>query len=79
MALQLNTGLQGSIFAAGYDGASVPAAAGATPQGPRSIGQQAFGIVAGDQSGPNTSLYAAVGGGALALAALVFIWWSLPR
>lgn len=75
----LATGLGASVFAAGYPGAAVPAAAGATPQGPRSIGQQAFGIVAGDSSGPNTSLYAALGGGGVALAALVFIWWSLPR
>jgi hypothetical protein len=75
----LQTGLGASVFAAGYGNASVPTAAGASPQGPRSIGQQAFGIVSGDQSGPNTSLYAAVGGGAFALAALVFIWWSLPR
>jgi hypothetical protein len=75
----LQTGLGASVFAGGYPDAAVPAAAGATPQGPRSIGQQAFGIVAGDASGPNTSLYAALGGGGLALAALVFIWWSLPR
>jgi len=79
MALRLNSGLQASIFTNGYPGASVPAAAGATPQGPRNIGQQAFGIVAGDSGGPNTSLYAALGGGAFALGALIFIWWSLPR
>jgi hypothetical protein len=75
----LNTGLGASVFAGGYPGAAVPAAAGVSPQGPRSIGQQAFGIVAGDASGSNTSLYAAIGGGTLALAGLVFIWWSLPR
>lgn len=74
----LNTGLGASIFAGGYPGASMPVAAGATPQGPRTIGQQAFGIVAGDTGG-NVSLYAAIGGGAFALAALGFIWWSLPR
>lgn len=80
----LQTGLGGagigaSVFVNGYPGAAVPAAAGVSPQGPRTIGQQAFGIVAGAASGPNTSFYAAVGGGGLALAALVFIWWSLPR
>lgn len=75
----LQTGLGASVFAGGYPGAAVPAAAGVAPEGPRTIGQQAFGIVAGDASGPNTSFYAAIGGGALALAALVFIWWSLPR
>ncbi len=75
----LNTGLGASVFASGYGNASVPAAAGATPQGPRTIGQQAFGIVAGDTGSSNTAVYAALGGGTFALAALVFIWWSLPR
>jgi hypothetical protein len=75
----LQTGLGASVFAGGYPGAAVPAAAGATPQGPRSVGQQAFGIVAGDTGGSNTSLFAALGGGAFALGAMVFIWWSLPR
>jgi hypothetical protein len=78
MAL-LNMGLGGSVIAGGYGGASVPAAAGVTPQGPRTIGQQAFGIVSGDQGGGNTASYAVMGGGALALGLLVFIWWSLPR
>ena len=73
----LNMGLGGSVCAGGFPGASVPAAAG-TPTGPRTIGQQAFGIVAGDTGG-NVGLYAAIGGGAFALAALTFIWWSLPR
>ena len=73
----LNMGLGGSVFAGGFPGASVPAAAG-TPTGPRTIGQQAFGIVAGDTGG-NVGLYAAIGGGAFALAALTFIWWSLPH
>jgi hypothetical protein len=75
----LQTGLGASVFAGGYPGAAVPAAAGVSAQGPRTIGQQAFGIVAGDASGSNTSFYAAVGGGGLALAGLIFIWWSLPR
>ena len=74
----LNMGIGGSVFTGGFPGASVPAAAGASPQGPRTIGQQAFGIVAGDTGG-NVGLYAAIGGGAFALAALTFIWWSLPR
>ena len=75
----LNMGIGGSVFTGGFPGASVPVAAGATPQGPRTIGQQAFGIVGGASGGGNTSLYAAIGGGAFALGALVFIWWSLPR
>ena len=75
----LNTGLGASVFASGYGSAAVPAAAGATPQGPRTIGQQAFGIVAGDTGSSNTPVYAVLGGGAVALGALLFIWWSLPR
>jgi hypothetical protein len=38
-----------------------------------------FGTVAGDDGGSNTPAYAVLGGGALALGLLVFIWWSLPR
>jgi hypothetical protein len=77
----LNTGLGASVFAGGYPGSAVAngTAAGASPQGPRTIGQQAYGTVAGDSSGPNTSAYAVMGGGALALGLLAFIWWSLPR
>jgi len=75
----LQTGLGASVFAGGYPGASMPAAAGASPQGPATIGQQAFGIVGGDVGGSRTSGWAILGGGTFALAALVFIWWSLPR
>lgn len=77
--LQLNTGLGASVWSGGYPSASVPAAAGTTPQGPRTIGQQAFGIVGGDTGGSNVPLIAVLGGGAFALGALFFIWWSLPR
>jgi hypothetical protein len=75
----LQTGLGASVFAGGFPGAAVPAAAGVSPQGPSTVGQQAFGIVAGDSGGSNTPLYAAIGGGAAALGLMVFIWWSLPR
>lgn len=75
----LNTGLGGSVFAGGYGSASVPAAATSAGQGPTTIGQQAFGITAGDDGGPSTAGVAVIGGGALALGLLVFIWWSLPR
>ena len=78
MSLHLDMGLNGGLTTAGMPGASLPAAA-QQATGPRSIGQQAFGIVGGDQQGGNVPLYAAIGGGSFALAALVFIWWSLPR
>lgn len=78
--LTLNSGLGASVFAqGGYPGAATPAAAGATPQGPTSIGQKAFGVVTGDEGTYRTGLWASVGGGTLALGLLIFIWWSLPR
>ena len=46
--LTLNTGLGASVFSNGYGGAATPAAAGATPQGPTTIGAKAFGIVTGN-------------------------------
>jgi hypothetical protein len=78
--LSLNSGLGASVFASGgYPGAATPAAAGATAQGPTSIGQKAFGIVTGNEGFYRTGFWAAVGGGGLSLALLGFIWWSLPR
>jgi hypothetical protein len=77
--LTLDTGLGASVFTSGYPGAATPNASIPTPQGPTSIGQKAFGIVTGNEGAYRTGLFAAVGGGGLALALLVFIWWSLPR
>ena len=77
--LQLNMGLGGSIFTPGYGGAATPAAAGASPQGPTTVGQKAFGVVTGGGSPYGTAHVALIGGGGLAIAALIFIWWSLPR
>lgn len=77
----LDTGLNGSVIGTLYQSprASVPAAAGASAQGPRTIGQQAFGITAGDTSGGVVPFWATVGGGIVALGGLAFIWWALPR
>lgn len=76
--LTLQTGLGGSVFAGGYPSAATPDAAGASPQGPTTIGQKAFGIVTGGSS-PNTSGIALVSAGTFSLLALAFIYWSLPR
>jgi hypothetical protein len=78
--LTLNTGLGASVFAqGGYPGAATPAAAGATAQGPTTIGSKAFGIVTGGEASHPLGFWASAGGGALALGLLIFIWWSLPR
>jgi hypothetical protein len=78
--VQLNMGLQGQgALGAGYDGAATPAAAMPSPQGPTSIGQKAFGIVTG---GGSPYPYAHVGFlsvGVLAIAGLIWIYYSLPR
>jgi hypothetical protein len=76
----LNMGLQTSIFGAGYPGAATPAAAGASPQGPTSIGQKAFGIQTGGGSGMYSNAHVGlISGGTLALLGLLFIYYSLPR
>jgi hypothetical protein len=77
--LSLNSGLGASVFTGGYPGSATPASARPTAQGPTSVGQKAFGIVTADEGMYRTGFFAAVGGGGLALALLVFIWWSLPR
>ena len=77
--LSLNSGLGASVFTNGYPGAATPAAAGPSAQGPTSVGQKAFGVVTGDEGFYRTGVWAAIGGGALSLALLFFIWWSLPR
>jgi hypothetical protein len=76
--LMLNSGLQGSVFAQGYPSAATPAAAGASAQGPTTIGQKAFGITTGGAS--HSCAHAALlCGGGLSLVLLLAIYWSLPR
>lgn len=78
--MQYQTGLNTSFIGQLYGNpAPVPAAAGATPQGPRTIGQQSFGIVGGDSGGGTVPFWATVGGGIVALTGLAFLWWALPR
>lgn len=81
MGLQLNSGLQSSVFAGGYTtAAATPPASPASPQASGlTVGQKAFGIVTGSAGGPRTAALGCVGLGALSLAALIFIYWSLPR
>lgn len=77
--MSLDMGLGSSVFTSGYPQASTPAAAGASPQGPTTIGQKAFGIRTGGTAGSRAPHIALLSAGAFSLVALVYIWWSLPR
>ena len=72
-------GLSGSVFARGYPGyasAAVPAAT-TVPEGPSTITQQAYGVPGVSGNGSKGTLAAFIG--TLAIGALIFLWWSLPR
>lgn len=77
--LNLSTGLTGSVFAGGYPGygaASTPVAT-TVPEGPSTITQAAYGVPGVGGGGRKGITAAAIS--TFAIAALVFIWWSLPR
>jgi hypothetical protein len=77
--LSLDMGLQGQgALGSGYGPAATPAAAGASPQGPTTIGQKAFGIVTGG-GGYSAAHVGLLSVGGLSIVALCFIYWSLPR
>lgn len=76
--LSLNMGAFGSA-GGGYNGAATPAAAGASPSGPTSIGQKAFGVTTGGTGGSMVGPIALVSTGTAAIALLWWIWYSLPR
>ena len=73
MALQLNLG--GSTAA--WPGVA-RTNANASPQGPRTAAEAGFGVSAGGASVSGTAA-GVLSVGTLALAVLVYIWWSLPR
>lgn len=80
MGLNLNMGLQGQgAFGSGYGAAATPAAAGASPQGPTSIGQKAFGIVTGGSGQYGAAHIGLISVGGAAILGLIYIYWSLPR
>jgi hypothetical protein len=77
--MMLNMGLQGQgQFGSGYAPAATPAAAGASPQGPTTIGQKAFGIVTGG-GGMSAAHIGLLSIGGASIIALCYIYWSLPR
>lgn len=76
--LQLRAGLS---TGAGYT-PMTPSAAGSPTSmtgGPPSIAQQAFGITSGADNQRSVAGYGSVAVGIVALAAMVYIWFSLPR
>jgi hypothetical protein len=77
----LDMGLQGQgAFGSGYAPAATPAAAGASPQGPTTISQKAFGIVTGGGQGKYSAAhFGLISVGGACIAALLYIYWSLPR
>jgi hypothetical protein len=74
-------GLGFNASAFGYTSqASKGTATWASPQGPQTATQAGFGTVAGDSGRAASRVtYGVLSAGSLALAGLIFIWWSLPR
>jgi len=57
-----------------------PAAAQPSTSGAQTIGQLAYGINGtGDNSQRSIAGYGSVSVGILALAGLIYLWWTLPR
>lgn len=53
--------------------------ANASPQGPRTAAAAGFGTTVGGSGGMDGKTTGVLSVGTLALAALIYIWWSLPR
>lgn len=73
MPLILNTGFQ-----AGYPGTK-GTNANASPQGPVTAAAAGFGTSVGGSGGLDAKTTGVLSVGTLALAGLLYIWWSLPR
>jgi len=79
-------GLTSSVFGQGGPGqgggytrqSSNGTAAWASAQGPQTATQAGFGTVAGG-GGASRVTHGVLSAGAISLALLIFIWWSLPR
>lgn len=70
--LNLTTGLR-------VGGSYTPVTPANSPTAPRTIAEQAYGIGSGSGNGPRTAALGTVSIGMVAVAAMLFIWWSLPR
>ena len=78
--MRLSTSLDSGFVLGAWPGTS-GTNANASPQGPRTAAQQGFGTVAGDTGGSSMDGHTAgvLSVSTLALVALVWIWWALPR
>jgi hypothetical protein len=69
-----------AAFIGGYTGgASNGTATWASPQGPQTATQAGFGTTADPSGGTSRATMGVLSAGTLALAGLVWLWWSLPR
>jgi hypothetical protein len=76
----LAPGLSASVFAGGYTNmSSKGTATWASPQGPQTATQAGWGTVAGGNGSTSRVTHGVLSAGAISLALLIFIWWSLPR
>lgn len=74
-----DTGLRGGgHFQMAFPGSN-GTAANASPQGPRTAAAQGFGTSAGGDSDWDNKTIGVLSVGTFALAALVWIWYALPR
>jgi hypothetical protein len=76
--MNLGSGLGGGFALAAWPG-TAGTNANASPQGPLTAAEAGFGVTAGGggrMSGTTTGVLSV---GTLALAALVWVWYSLPR
>jgi len=71
----LNMGLNTSFAFPGVSGTN----AGASPQGPVTAAQAGFGTQAGDDSRMDRKTAGFLSVGTIALAGLIWLWYSLPR
>lgn len=77
--MKIQTGLGGG-FALGTWPGTQGTSANASPQGPRTAAEQAYGVQSDGPGGkPTGHTFGVLGTGTIALALLVYIWWSLPR
>lgn len=76
--MQLQTGLGGGFALGTWPGVQ-GTSANANPQGPMTAAQQGFGVQATGGGKVRGHTIGVLSTGTIALALLVYLWWSLPR